>query len=239
LLVGYNSAKERVWQHWDSRACLSWRGVSSWFPKCENRVLAQLLPGFLKWWRNWDEDIANTALHWYLESNINAGALEGSIVLTQVALELIAWTFLVKQECIISEGGFEKLPASDKLRLLLSKFNISTKLPPDWEAKPVPELFKAFAQTPPQLLQNLVVMAKKSENKWVDGPHAFTDLRNGIVHPKKLKKVLNAESGATFEVCSLGRWYLELVLLALCGYQGKYVNRLLIPHQSPEFVPWI
>jgi hypothetical protein len=239
LLVGYNSAKKEVWQHWDSRDCLSWRGVSSWFPKRENGVLAQLLPGFLKWWRNWDEDIANTALHWYLESNINAGALEGSIVLTQVALELIAWTLLVKQENIISEDGFEKLPASDKFRLLLTKFNISTKLPPDWEAEPVPEQFEALAQTPPQLLQNLVAMARKSEKKWVDGPHAFTDFRNGIVHPKKLKKVLNAESGATFEVGSLGRWYLELVLLALCGYQGKYVNRLLIPHQSPEFVPWL
>jgi hypothetical protein len=239
LLVGYNSAKERVWQHWDSRASLSWRGVSSWFPKHENGVLTQLLPGFLKWWRSWDEDIANTALNWYLESNINAAKLEGSIVLTQVALELISWTLLVEQENVISEVGFEKLPASDKLRLLLSKFNISTKLPPDWEAKPLSKLSEAFAQSIPQLLQNLVAMAKKPENKWVDGPHAFTDFRNGIVHPKKLKKVLNAESGATYEVCCLGRWYLELVLLALCGYQGKYVNRLLRPRQSPEFVPWI
>ena len=82
-------------------------------------------------------------------------------------------------------------------------------------------------------------MSKKDGNKWVDGPHAFTEFRHGIVHPNLLKRVLNAESGATYEVCCLGRWYLELVLLALCGYQGKYVNRLLIPRQSPEFVPWI
>jgi hypothetical protein len=237
LLVGYNSAKERVWQHWDSRACLSWRGISSWFPKCENGVLAQLLPGFLKWWRSWDEDIANTALNWYLESNINAAKLEGSIVLTQVALELIAWTLLVEQEKVISGEGFDKLPASDKMRLLLSKFNISTKLPPDWETS-VSELYKRLGQQPPQPLQNLVAMAKKNGNTWVDGPHAFTEFRNGIVHPKRLKKVLNADAGATFEVCSLGRWYLELVLLALCSYQGKYVNRLLRPRQAPEFAPW-
>jgi hypothetical protein len=115
LLVGYNSAKEGVWQHWDSRACLSWRGISSWFPKYENGVLTQLLPGFLKWWRSWDEDIVNTALNWYLESNINAAKLEGSIVLTQVALELIAWTLLVEHEKVISGEGFDKLPASDKL----------------------------------------------------------------------------------------------------------------------------
>lgn len=238
LLVVYSSAKERVWQHWDSRTCLSWRGVSSWFPNHENGVLAQLLPGFLKWWRSWDEDIANTALNWYLESNINAAKLEGSIVLTQVALELIAWTLLVEQEKVISGEGFDKLPASDKLRLLLSQFNISIKLPPDWETS-VPELYKLFAQQPPQPLQKLVAMNKKNGNKWVDGPHAFTEFRNGIVHPKRLKKILDAESGATFEVCSLGRWYLELVLLALCGYQGKYLNRLLIPHQSPEIVPWL
>jgi hypothetical protein len=238
LLVGYNSTKERVWQHWDSRDGLSWKGVSSWFPNHENGVLTQLLPGFLKWWRSWDEDIVNTVLNLYLTSNINAAKLEGSIVLTQVALELIAWTLLVEQEKVISEVGFEKLPASDKIRLLLSKFNISTKLSPDWETS-VPELYKLFGQQPPQPLQNLVAMDKNNGNKWVDGPHAFTEFRNGIVHPKRLRKILNAEPSATFEVCSLGRWYLELVLLALCGYQGKYVNRLLIPHQSPEFVPWI
>jgi hypothetical protein len=238
LLVGYNAAKEKVWQHWDSRAGLSWRGVSSWFPECENGVLAQLLPGFLKWWRSWDEDIANTALHWYLESNINAGALEGSIVLTQVALDLIAWTLFVEQEEVFSKTAFNNFKASDQLRKLLSKFKISTKLPPDWEAESIPELYKHFAQQP-QLLQNLVEMSKKDENKWVDGPDAFIKFRDGIVHAKKREIVLNAESGATYEVCCLGRWYLELVLLALCGYQGKYVNRLLIPRQSPEFVPWI
>jgi hypothetical protein len=238
LLVGYNSNHESTWQHWDSRACLSWRGVSSWFPNHENGVLTQLLPGFLKWWRSWDEDIANTVLSWYLTSNINAAMLEGSIVLTQVALELTAWTLLVEQEKVISEAGFEKLPASDKIRLLLSKFKISTKLSPDWETS-VPELYKLFGQQPPQPLQNLVVMDNNNGNKWVDGSHAFTEFRNGIVHPKRLRKILNAEPGATFEVCSLGRWYLELVLLALCNYQGKYVNRLLIPHQSPEVVPWI
>ena len=137
LLVGYNSVNEKVWQHWDSRAGLSWRGVSSWFPKCENGVLAQLLPGFLNWWRSWDEDIANIALNWYLESNINAAKLEGSIVLTQVALDLIAWTLFVEQEKAFSKTAFDKLKASGQLRHLLSKFNISTKLPPDWEAEPV------------------------------------------------------------------------------------------------------
>jgi hypothetical protein len=238
LLVGYNSLDKEVWRYWDSRAGLPWKGVSSWFPKHENGVLSQLLPGFLNWWRSWGEDIANTALHWYLESNINAGALEGSIVLTQVALELIAWTIFVKQENITIDG-FEKLPASDKLRLLLHQFKISAKLPPDWEAQPMPALFKDLVPEPPQLLQNLVGMAGKNGNKWVDGPHAFTEFRNGIVHPKKLKRVLNADAGATFEACSLGRWYLELVLLALCGYQWKYINRLLIPHQAPEFVPWV
>jgi hypothetical protein len=237
LLVGYNSPDKEVWRYWDSRAGLPWKGVSSWFPERENGVLSQLLPGFLNWWSDWGEDIANAALHWYLESNINAGALEGSIVLTQVALELIAWTLLVKQEKVISADGFDKLPASDKLRLLLHQFKISAKLPP-WEAQPMSDLFKAFSQ-PPQVLQDLVVMAKKNENQWVDGPHAFTEFRNGVVHPKKLKRILNADADAIFEVCSLGRWYLELVLLALCGYQGKYINRLLIPHQAPELVPWV
>jgi hypothetical protein len=243
LLVGYNSENECVWQYWVSRAGFSWKGVDSWFPKHESGALAQLLPGFLRWWKSWDKGIANRALHWYLESNINAGRLEGSIVLTQVALELIAWTLFVEQEKVFSKTAFDKLKASGQLRHLLSKFSISEKLPPDWEVEPIntsdaiPELYADCSPQP--LLPNLVAIANQQDNKWVDGPHAFTVSRNRIVHPKKNKKDSNASSNATLDASNLGRWYLELVLLALCDYQGKYINRLLIPHQNAEVVPWI
>jgi hypothetical protein len=237
LLVGYNSNNEITWQYWASRRGIYWRGVDSWFPTTENQVLADVFPGFLKWWQDWDKT-ANVTLHWYLESNINAGAIEGATVLTQVALELIAWVLLVEKEKAISPEGFDKLPASDKFRLLLAKIGIPLKIPPERQSQPVPDLFQSFVPPPPPLIPALVKLA--SSRDWMDGPHAFTELRNGIVHPKKLQKVLNAASEARVDASNLGLWYLELVLLAIFGYQGRYENRLVRPRQSgdTDFVPW-
>jgi hypothetical protein len=235
LYVGYNSSDERVWDFWASRIGLSWKGVSSWFPESESGSLSKLFSGCLNWWRNW-ENVAVVILHWYLESNNNAGGMEGAIVLTQVALELLSWTLLVEKECIISRDGFDKLPASDKLRLLLSKLGIQSKIPPDCHQKQA-SIFQEFA---PQRnhLDNLVTLAEQPSHKWVDGCHAITELRNSIVHPKKLSKVLDADSKAISEAKFLGLWYLELVLLALMNYDGCYVNRCIRPHRNAEPVPW-
>lgn len=237
LLVGYNLNNETIWKYWASRRVIYWRGVDSWLPTTKNQVLAEVFPGFLKWWQDWGET-ANVALHWYLESNINSGAIEGATVLTQVALELIAWVLLVEREKTISPEGFDKLPASDKFRLLLTKLGIPLKIPPERQLQPVSNLLQPFVPPPPPLIPALVQLA--AERKWADGPHAFTELRNGIVHPKKLQRVLDAAPEARVDASNLGLWYLELVLLAIFGYQGRYENRLVRPRQNgdTDLVPW-
>lgn len=235
LLVGYNDKQEKIWEYWEQSAGDSWRNRLSWFPKHYGGKLAEILPGFLNWWREW-EDSAKVALYWYFEANYNP-LCEQKIVLVQVALELIAWVLLVEEKAVITSTRFNKLPASDKLRLLLSQFAISLKIPPQpMHSVSSNTLVSKFVETPDPL-KDLVQLAKS--NNWIDGLHAFTEMRNGIVHPKtkKRQKIYQAPSNAKFDTSELGLWYLELVFLAMFDYQGDYTNRLLRNGQT-ESVPW-
>lgn len=142
----------------------------------------------------------------------------------------------MEEKHTVSEGGFDKLPASDKIRLLLSQFGISKVIPPNPSFQTENTYASQFS--PIEMpLNDLIQLAQDSN--WVDGPHALTEIRNGITHPKKKKreKVYQASFEAKYEVANLGLWYLELVLLAMFNYQGNYENRLLI-NAPPQPVPW-
>ena len=152
---------------------------------------------------------------------MSAGGVEGSVILAQAAFEVLAWTLLVEDKQVLSEDGFQKLPAMDKLRLLISDCGIPLGIPSSLS------LLSAIA---------------KAEN-WKDGPQALTELRNALVHsnPKKRKKVLGADIGVRHEASDLSLWYLELVILRICGYNCYYANRLVrggYRGNEIESVPW-
>lgn len=169
----------------------------------------------------WGEPI-KLALHWYVVcNNLSNTSIEGAIVLQQAAFELLAWTRLVEDRKVLSEDGAQKLPASDKLRLLLSECGIPL---------PIPVHLKA-----------LIAVAR--EYDWRDGPRATTEMRNALVHanPAKRDRVLGKGADHLVDTWTLGQWYLELMLLRLFGYEGRYSNRLrrgVLKGQEIEPVPW-
>ena len=149
-----------------------------------------------------------------------AGGIEGSIVLTQAALEMVAWHLLIEDKKICSVSGFRNLPAEDKIRLLLNYCGIPFSIP--------------------QSLPDLI--AEGLAFNW-DGPLAITQIRNALVHgqPKPLETELNRDHSARHDTWCLGLWYLELALLKLFGFEGKYFNR--VKRESYSFacvdtVPW-
>jgi len=86
-------------------------------------------PGFLKLWQDdsWEE-VTRVAIHWYIEANAQAGSIEGSIVLTQTAFELLASAVLVENHGWLSTDGYEKLAAAD-LALSPSAFLVRNRSP--------------------------------------------------------------------------------------------------------------
>ena len=64
---------------------------------------------------------------------------------------------------------------------------------------------------------------------------ALTKLRNNAVHPKKAP----VPAGAYYEAWELARWFIELSVLSVIGYQGNYANRLVREFEGQvEVVPW-
>ncbi|MBV9468761.1 MAG: hypothetical protein JO316_03975 [Abitibacteriaceae bacterium] len=222
LPVGFDPNGKRVWEDWRVLRSSSMQGAQSWFSDRQyvNRNLEQSLSGFLKLWRNpaWTETL-KLSIHYYTESNTNAGGIEGSIILAQVAIEMLAASFLIENG-YLSPDGYEKLPAAERIRLTLSIMKIPVEIPAH--------------------LTELGVIAK-AEN-WKTGPYALVDMRNTFVHvtPKNQTKSLRFSWLAKFQMLQVALSYIELSLLYILGYQGTYVNRLrrdLIKGVT-EIVPW-
>ena len=68
-------------------------------------------------------------------------------------------------------------------------------------------------------------------NGWSHGPHALVAIRNDLVHPRNM--VGSITGGALLEAQALGLHYVEVMLLCLSNYSGKYLNRLNIREPYP------
>ena len=164
-----------------------------------------------------------TAFHWLVESEQCAGGIEGAIILQQSALECLAWLEIVSVRKLCSESGFKSLPASDKIRWLLSLNNISCNIPAKSVA--INDYAKAFN------LANLV--------------EVLADVRNALVHaePKKAERLFNRTNGdeergeLSYQIGGI----LQQAFLASIGYKGKMLRRDVDSEyamQATKLVPW-
>ena len=92
-------------------------------------------------------------------------------------------------------------------------------------------------EIPADLPDRLKALHGRRGKKWSDGPDAVTGVRNALVHPSEKDEL---PEGAYFEAWQLSMWFLDLVLLRLCGYAGEYANRLALSRWvgQVEPVPW-
>ena len=225
LPIGIGKQNEVVWEQWGFGHISPWQDLEhweTWFDVWNGKDLIELLNNFLKYWAipEWKETI-RFAIYWYIHANTQLVGADGSIILMQTALERISWSYHVNDKQCINANKFKKFKASKKIGLLLSKAKISLKIPN--------ELIN---------LQDL----SKTNNNISDGPSAFTNIRNSLVHPSKKKSTkTNKIFAYQRESYSLGIMYLELLLLYILNYKGKYYNRIKKANDENqnELVPWI
>ncbi len=196
------------------------RNSQSWFDPLSASDAESLYPLFSKLWAKSDEwqSCLGSVLYWYAQSNTKGGvpAIDACIILAQTALEKLAYQYLVVDRNMISPNGFDKLIASDKIRMLGSCLGI----PLDIQA----------------VTKN--IFRESSVVRWEDIPHALTDIRNSLVHPKEKKKHQESIRKCYFDAWNVSVWLLELCILAVCGYTGQYRNRLELPYCPVTTVPW-
>jgi hypothetical protein len=89
LLVGYDANKEKIWEYWHTQKADSWQYVGSWFQTSEGKILQEVFPGFLAWWKDWG-DSAELILDTYLESNLKAGSAAAPVI-EKLSLQLSSW----------------------------------------------------------------------------------------------------------------------------------------------------
>ena len=198
---------------------------ASWFDSHAGEALAEVFSGFMKLWKDelWNRPVQE-CLYWYLAANEpgTGGGIDAGLILTQTALEKLAWTYCVKYKKMVSARAFGHggLYASDKLRLLLSSLNIPLA---------IPDALSALVKPPPHT-KNL------KGGKWDDALHALTEVRNSIVHPDAK---FNPSNDAIIDSWKLSLWLIEMSLLRLCAHDGQYSNRLTERWEGEtELVPW-
>jgi hypothetical protein len=213
--VGLDSAGEKTWEAFASPRISN--PPFSWFNPFKASQAELLFPLFEKRWQQSEEwkDCLRSAIYWYAQANTSGSSpgIDAAIILAQSALERLAHHHLVVDKKMISPEGLDRLKASDRLRLLFSSLNLPVGI---------------GAATP-----DIQKLARRF--KWLDAPHAITDVRNELVHPVSKKQVADC----FFDAWKLSLWYLELSVLALCGYDDTYTSRSTAKYVTDsERVPW-
>ena len=217
---GKNSKGNLGWQQWGlSRTQPKDTARHSWYHWKLADMLGQVFPGFVRLLQHptWQAPLGSI-LYWYNRSNSMAAGVDGSIILTQAAFELLAWHVLVQDSSLLSEENFHALNAEGQIRVLLGHLGIPLAVP-----------------------SGLVELIKIGKGfNWLCGPQALVAIRNQLVHPaKKRGKAHQARGYPYFEAWLLGQRLLELCILRLCRYDGSYIDRTEtrgFPEPTP--VPW-
>jgi hypothetical protein len=173
-----------------------------------------LLPLFFEIWSDpaWQWSLQR-AIRYYADAAV-MGTLERNIVLAQVALESLAIAHRANSPQQ-PQAGRRKPPASQPIRQLLVDLGIPTAIP------------RAFSG-----------LRKIEANAPWDGPAAIAWLRNDIVHANRRVDARHWE--LWHQGWRLALWYLELSVLAMVKYNGRYRNRLVgeLHVGAVEQVPW-
>lgn len=219
--VGFDSYGSRVWEHWLSPeiSCHGQSNEISWFDNHHPEQLEELFPRFMSFWSDKEyKDALMEVMYWYFIAN-NAN-IDTGIILAHTALERLSYQYCKaksKKGCIDYklEKFFEDLNIPD---VIIDDIPDLKNLLPNLK-----DLFKEVNDG--IKAKNFKNLRTKNSKIWTGAPTALSEIRNYIVHPEH--KYYPADfSTAIWDANKLGLWYLELSLLNLFKYPGKYYNRL-------------
>ena len=187
--VGFDETNKVIWKPYQYFRNSKRYPAYNWSSSFETSLLSILAPLFLK--KYFEEPIWQDSLHeaiyWLIGSNDLDRGMESGVILAQSALELLSFTYVVKEKKLLDKEGFKKLTASDKLRLFLRTLNIPIEI---------------------ENHHKKLKKKMKGQSKWSDLAHAITDIRNSFTHPE------NNSKGSLYDL-SYETWKISLRLLEL------------------------
>ncbi len=222
----YNGIFEnnKIWSDFSNYSIDIYKTSTSWTLAHSTEGLNKLFQKFTSLWSDEnDRNFLISAVHWYIEANNNSGYTEGSIIMAQTALELIYNWLLIEKNGLLVGKDSENINAANKIRLLLSHIKINNNVPESFSE------LQDFVDTSPE---------------YIDAPEVIVQIRNSIIHSQieKRKKISALPIRTKYEALQLCIWYIEMSLLFILDYKGKYTNRCskeLYPKDREINVPWI
>lgn len=213
------------WVHFSVPRLSRWRGVRSWFPYGECGCALAIFPELPKLLADpiWKDPI-RLAIYWYIYANENSAGDEGSIMLIQAALEMLAWTYLVEHKCVLNKRRWDRLNGA---AARLEKLLVELEIPIDLPSVECPSLYE-WAEF---------------NGKDGSGISVIVSIRNAFVHPEgsNLEVALGVPSCCKTEAWTLSLLYLEIIILSLLEYDGPIYSRLKngCPSEVRVEKPWV
>ena len=212
-----------VWEQFASWHTGSFKKVYTWLPTRKYLKDFNLFSGFYEKFNDplWNYPLIH-AIHWYVEANQPDNKNATRVILSQLVLEMLSWIYLVDYKKKYTEEKFSKKNANQRIRALLKEMKIPVKIP--------------------DYLNELQDFARnKLANK--DAPGVIAWIRNALVHSSEdNRQLIQYLDGLQFyQLAQMSLNFVELVILAICDYDGPYVRRGWKGWKGDDEVPvpWI
>lgn len=200
LIYGESTDCRRYMYHY-SEHDKSKVGASSWRPFPEDKDIETLWPAFESIWNGKDKDkadILSTAIHWYMEANMNSGKMEGAYIMAITGIEMM-WNVILPKR---------KENRRRSLLMLIKRL---------YEKNPQKENSN-------QNLQALIGKMKYSPSFDVS---VLIKTRNYLVHydGRNRKKYQRLSHEQKLDILEQALNVLALTILYWLGYEGHYADR--------------
>jgi len=201
LPTGFNATGGICWE-WLVPPARAYSTAHSLFDSHAGKYIENFCPLFLQNWFDpkWRQALGES-VSWYLECNSPTLNKTGAIVLIQAALERLSFFYLVECTQSVSRNSFRRRTAGENVAAFLRAIDIPIEIPVVCDA-----------------LADLA-----SANEYEHSPHAITSIRNQYVHPRANRNFTGLQ---VYDASNLAMWLVEMAILKLCGYEGKYSTRL-------------
>jgi hypothetical protein len=217
LPVGFNEQGQALWARWNPTRTESFPAARTWLDTLHASEAETLFPTFMArfgdpYWRQ----VLTHAIAYLVEAG-RPDTVERAIIMAQVLLEAVSYSWLVEERKLRTHDSFEDRTAAENIRAML----LDMKVP-----VPIPKNLPALATT------------KSKKGTPVDGPQALVLKRNEIIHRRR--PAPSSTYDPLIDAWRLGAWYSELAVLRLCGFNGQYRSRLSenVWTGVVEPVPW-
>jgi hypothetical protein len=217
LPVGFDGQGQARWARWNPTRTESFASPRTWLDSVHASEAETLFPTFMARFGDpyWQQVLTHAIV--YLVEAGRPDTVERAIIMAQVLLEAMSYSWVVEERKLRTHEGFEDRKAAQNIREMLLDMKVPVAIP-----------------------KNLTALATTRSKKGtpVDGPLALALKRNEIIHRRRPAPVSTYEP--LIEAWRLGAWYSELVVLRLCGFNGQYRSRLNdnVWAGVVESVPW-